>query len=313
MSSGLYSHTTRATGTVLSASIYNADHVNHITNQNPSQTGAYSDNVAQMQTMTDPGEVASETLASSLAGEIERLRFAIQDIKVQLGITSAQWYSTPVSASVVTTGMVFSYIGTSAPSGFVLLSGRTIGSAASAATERANADTVTLYTLIWNSMADTEAPVSTGRGVSAAADFAANKTITLPDARGRTIYGKDNMGGTTASRLTAAISGLDGTILGKAGGDERAQSHTHTGTTNGQNTSHTHSDYYQVTNIGYTTGVDLVSGVGPVATSNSESGANTTTGAASNDHSHTFTSAATGAGNSQNVSPGLVLNVIAKL
>jgi hypothetical protein len=100
VSTGLYSHTTRSTGTVLTAAIYNADHTNHITNQNPSQTGAYSDNVAQMQSATDPGESGSESLASSLAGEIERLRFAIQDIKSFLGLTSAQWYSTPTGSIV---------------------------------------------------------------------------------------------------------------------------------------------------------------------------------------------------------------------
>lgn len=308
MSSGLYSHTTRATGTVLSASIYNADHVNHITNLNPSQSGSYSDNVAQMQTATDPGEVASETLASSLAGEIERLRFAIQDIKTQLGFTSPQWYSTPtgsISASgTLQTGMVFPYIGTTAPTGFVMLSGRTIGNAASGATERANADTVTLYTLIWNSMANTEAAVSTGRGANAAADFAANKTINLPDARGRTIYGKDNMGGTTASRITAGISGIDGTILGKAGGDERLHSHSHTGTTGGQNADHSHT--IQAAAAG--TGVGAGEFIGGAAVTGFE-----TTSGSSNDHNHAFSTAATGAGASQNLSPGLVLNMIAKL
>ena len=74
MSSGLYSITTRASGTVLTAAIYNADHQNHVTNQNPSMTGAYSDNVAQMQVQTTPGAVGSESLAPNLAGEIERLR-----------------------------------------------------------------------------------------------------------------------------------------------------------------------------------------------------------------------------------------------
>lgn len=89
MSSGLYSHTTRATGTILTAAIYNADHQNHITNDNPSMQGAYSDNVAQMQTQTDPGEVGSESLAGSAAGEWERVRFAIAEIK---GTT--YWYTT---------------------------------------------------------------------------------------------------------------------------------------------------------------------------------------------------------------------------
>jgi len=128
-----------------------------------------------------------------------------------------------VTASSEPTGVVKDYVGSTAPTGYVFLSGRTIGSAASSATERANADTEDLYTLLWNSMADTEAAVSTGRGASAAADFAANKTLTLPDARGRVIAGKDNMGGSTASRITNAGAGIVGTTLGVAGG---SQTHT---------------------------------------------------------------------------------------
>lgn len=80
MSTGLYSHTSRATGTILTAAIYNGDHQNHITNDNPSMQGAYSDSVAQMQTQTTPGGLGSESLAASMAGELERLRFVIARI-----------------------------------------------------------------------------------------------------------------------------------------------------------------------------------------------------------------------------------------
>lgn len=90
MSSGLYSHTTRGIGTVLTAAIYNADHVNHITNHNPSMIGGYSDNVSQMQTMADPGDLGTESLSGSLADEIERLRFAIARIAGK-----THWYEEP--------------------------------------------------------------------------------------------------------------------------------------------------------------------------------------------------------------------------
>jgi hypothetical protein len=40
-----------------------------------------------MQTTTDPGEVATESQATTLAGELERLRFAVKEIKRQ-----DQWY-----------------------------------------------------------------------------------------------------------------------------------------------------------------------------------------------------------------------------
>lgn len=92
MSVGLYSHTTRATGTVLTAAIYNSDHTNHITNANPLMNGAYSDNLTQHQLNTDPGGLGSEILAGSLAVELEQLRFAIKRITGK-----TQWYVAPTN------------------------------------------------------------------------------------------------------------------------------------------------------------------------------------------------------------------------
>jgi hypothetical protein len=90
MSQGGYSHTTRATGTVLTAAIYNNDHQNHITNQNPTMTGALSDSLTQMQTIADPGDIGSERLAANLAEELEYLRFMIRSITGR-----TQWYQPP--------------------------------------------------------------------------------------------------------------------------------------------------------------------------------------------------------------------------
>lgn len=86
---GLYSHTTRSTGTTLTANIYNTDHQNHIDNSVPDQQDDYSSTVAQMQSTVDPGEVGTESQATTLAGELERLRFAIRELK-----GTAQWYQT---------------------------------------------------------------------------------------------------------------------------------------------------------------------------------------------------------------------------
>ncbi len=68
-SAGNYSHTSRATGATLTASIYNSDHVNHITNATPAGLDDYSSNVAQMQATTDPYPASTESLASSTAGD----------------------------------------------------------------------------------------------------------------------------------------------------------------------------------------------------------------------------------------------------
>jgi len=48
----------------------------------------------------------------------------------------------------------------------------------------------------------------------------------VPDMRGRTIVGKDNMGGSAANRMTSGGSGIVGTTLGAVGGTE---THTLTG------------------------------------------------------------------------------------
>ena len=48
-------------------------------------------------------------------------------------------------------------------------------------------------------------------------------TFNLPDLRGRVIAGQDDMGGTSANRLTGLSGGVDGDVLGGTGGSE---SHT---------------------------------------------------------------------------------------
>ena len=45
-------------------------------------------------------------------------------------------------------------------------------------------------------------------------------TFNLPDLRGRTVAGKDDMGATSANRLTNQTGGLDGDVLGATGGAE---------------------------------------------------------------------------------------------
>ncbi len=84
---GLYSHTTRSTGTTLTAAIYNADHQNHIDNLTPAMMDDMSANAAAFQTTTSPGGVGSESLPTSLAGEIERIRHVIKTMH-----GGAQWY-----------------------------------------------------------------------------------------------------------------------------------------------------------------------------------------------------------------------------
>jgi hypothetical protein len=120
--------------------------------------------------------------------------------------------------TILATGDIKAAYGTGILSGFVRANGRTIGSATSGATERANADTNALFVYLWG--ADANLAVSGGRGASAAADWSANKTLTLPDARGRGFSGLDDMGNTAAGRLTVGYFGTAATVLGAVGGNQ---------------------------------------------------------------------------------------------
>jgi hypothetical protein len=86
-------------------------------------------------------------------------------------------------------------------SGWVRANARTIGSAASGATERANADCQPLYEYLWNTYSNAICPVTGGRGANAASDFAANKAIGTLDMRGRGPVGLDDMGNSAAGIL----------------------------------------------------------------------------------------------------------------
>lgn len=69
----------------------------------PSKIDDYSTNATQMQTTTDPGDVGSESLPTSLQGEIERLRFKIKQI-----VGGAQWYSdTPIVKASIPSAVAY--------------------------------------------------------------------------------------------------------------------------------------------------------------------------------------------------------------
>lgn len=106
------------------------------------------------------------------------------------------------ATSIATTGDIKWRPVAGALTGWVRANGRTMGSAASGGTERANADTQTLYEFLWNNFSDIVCPVVLGRGASALSDFNAHKAITTLDMRGRTVYGVDDMGNTAAGVLT---------------------------------------------------------------------------------------------------------------
>lgn len=91
-------------------------------------------------------------------------------------------------------GIIFPYGGTSAPSGYLLCYGQDVSR--------------TTYADLYAIVGDT---YGAGDG---------STTFTLPDLRGRVVAGQDDMGGSSANRLTNADDGLNGDTLGATGGGE---------------------------------------------------------------------------------------------
>ncbi len=117
--------------------------------------------------------------------------------------------ATSLTTSGFSTGDVKLTLKTAADPTWVLMNDTTIGSGSSGATGRANADTSALYTLLWTNAADQWAPVTGGRGASAAADFAANKPLALPKALGRALAGY----GSGLTVVTATASSANGLVV----------------------------------------------------------------------------------------------------
>jgi microcystin-dependent protein len=180
----------------------------------------------------------------------------------------------------------------SAPSGWVLPYGQTLSR--------------TTYADLWT-IAQTE--ISNGNTFYNNGD--GSTTFGIGDMRGRVPAGKDNMGGTSAGRLTPPASGgvSDSTVLGSAGGESahtstatEMPSHTHSGTTGTEGSYHTHS-YSHVTQL-----IGLSSGVGS-STNGVLSVGNSDTSTESSLHTHTFTTGSTGSGGAHNnVQPTMICN-----
>ena len=161
-------------------------------------------------------------------------------------------------------------------------------------------------------------------------------TFALPDMRGRAAFGKDNMGGSTASRVTNANSGIVGTTLGAAGGDERLHSHGHSASSSSTESltasstftgsamgTHTHT----WSSTGATKGLEVGGGAvgfaggggdtsATITGSNSATSAGTPAGTVSTTIGGTIATTTTvssnGSGAAQNMPPAVILNYIIK-
>lgn len=161
----------------------------------------------------------------------------------------------------MSTGDVKLTIKTAADPGWVMCNDGTIGSAASSATTRAHADTEALYTLLWTNIADAHAPVTGGRGASAAADFSANKPIALTKMLGRALAVSGSGTGLTA-RALGSTTGTETHVLTQA--ETPLKSHAHAVTDPGHTHQQTNDGDNGISPTGlYTTGSNT--GIGATA------------------------------------------------
>ena len=176
-----------------------------------------------------------------------------------------RYYDGSAWVGVTPIGSLMPYAGTTAPAGFLLCS-----------------DVAVLRTTYADLFAVIGTTYGAGNGTT---------TFNVPDLRGRVIAGLDNMGGTTASRLTATTITGGGDNVGEVGG---AQTHT---LTEAQLAAHTHNQNAFGLSISasgvYTSNGFVVGGAGVNGTGGGRE--NTTTGSGS---AH------------NNVQPTMVLNYL---
>lgn len=107
--------------------------------------------------------------------------------------------------AIATTGDVKWRMDASIQPGWVRMNARTIGGAGSGATELASLSARALYLYLWNTFGDGVAPVTGGRGQTAADDFTAGKPIAVPTMQGLIQVGLDDMGSSAANRLQVSV------------------------------------------------------------------------------------------------------------
>lgn len=188
------------------------------------------------------------------------------------------------------TGAVMPFAGSTEPDGWLLCYGQAVSR--------------TTYADLFTSIGTT---YGTGDG---------STTFNLPDLRGRVVAGQDDMGGTSANRLTNQTGGLNGDTLGAAGGSE-----THTLTT-AQLAAHTHPPGTLATassgdhDHGGSGGANfLMNSPGSTLGGTTPGISAATSTAVDGAHTHTITGATASSGSGDahnNVQPTFILNYIIK-
>lgn len=195
-------------------------------------------------------------------------------------VTSAKLATSAITA-LMPAGLILPYAGSSAPTGYLVCDG--------------SAQSRTTYATLFGIVGTT---YGTGDG---------STTFNVPDLRGRVIAGQDDMGGSSANRLTGLTGGVDGDVLGGTGGDEKhalteAQMPKHYHQMRGPNA------VTAPQNDGGTTGHGIYGGGTPDDAAQ-EYGTYSTGGSASSGSQSTGTS---NGNDHNNVQPTIILNYIIK-
>ena len=117
---------------------------------------------------------------------------SVTTAKIKDGAVTSDKLASAAISSIMPSGSVIPFAGSSAPTGFLLCAGQSL----------VVADYQDLHDVIGYTYG--------GSGTS----------FNLPDLQGRVVAGKDNMSGSSQQRLTNQTEGIDGDTLGATGGKE---------------------------------------------------------------------------------------------
>jgi microcystin-dependent protein len=214
----------------------------------------------------------------------------------------------------VPSGTIMAFAGSTAPSGWLICDGSAVSR--------------TTYSNLFST-------VSTNYGAGNG-----STTFNLPDLRGRTIFGMDNMGGTAANRLTTTSGINANNTLGATGGSQSvtlsttnlpSHNHTFSGntvTTSDNSHSHNYNDAYFAENFSGGVGGNARYGIGAASdndnnfywrtSSNTHSQSPSNINTSTETHNHTVTPTGTigntGSGTAFSpLNPAIVLNYIIKI
>lgn len=197
-----------------------------------------ADDAVELRTKEDGAKVRlTDNSIEIVAGESEPASIKVENNSIT---ADTKAYNFPQTI-LMPTGSVIDFVGSNAPTGWLLCDGSSYST-----TDYADLFSVIGYTF-----------------------GGAGSSFNVPDLRGRTSIGKDNMGGSAAGRVTSAsLNGANAVVLGGVGG---LQTHSLVSGENGPH-AHTYTRYGNLTTFGGGAGTNMNQNTSTQNTSTSGSG-----------------------------------------